>query len=147
LYTNTLINLEDGVTPSANSVMNFNLFRLGHYLGNKEYNQHSKTMINNISGKIKERVTDHLFWLWLSHNYSNKFYELAINGKNATQKAEELMLKYLPNTLTAASNKSSELYLLKDRYFEEETYIYVCVDNTCKFPVTTIEEAEALLND
>ena len=147
LYTNTLINLEDGVTPSANSVMNFNLFRLGHYLGNKEYNQHSKTMINNISGKIKERVTDHLFWLWLSHNYSNKFYELAINGKNAKQKAEELMLKYLPNTLTAASNKSSELYLLKDRYFEEETYIYVCVDNTCKFPVTTIEEAEALLND
>ena len=147
LYTNTLINLEDGVTPSANSVMNFNLFRLGHYLGNKQYNQHSKTMINNISGKIKERVTDHLFWLWLSHNYSNKFYELAINGKNAKQKAEELMLKYLPNTLTAASNKSSELYLLKDRYFEEETYIYVCVDNTCKFPVTTIEEAEALLND
>ena len=147
LYTNTLINLEDGVTPSANSVMNFNLFRLGHYLGNKEYNQHSKTMINNISGKIKERVTDHLFWLWLSHNYSNKFYELAINGENAKQKAEELMLKYLPNTLTAASNKSSELYLLKDRYFEEETYIYVCVDNTCKFPVTTIEEAEALLND
>ena len=147
LYTNTLINLEDGVTPSANSVMNFNLFRLGHYLGNKQYNQHSKTMINNISGKIKERVTDHLFWLWLSHNYSNKFYELAINGENAKQKAEELMLKYLPNTLTAASNKSSELYLLKDRYFEEETYIYVCVDNTCKFPVTTIEEAEALLND
>ncbi len=147
LYTNTLINLEDGVTPSANSVMNFNLFRLGHYLGNKQYNQHSKTMINNISGKIKERVTDHLFWLWLSHNYSNKFYELAINGKNATQKAEELMLKYLPNTLTAASNKSSELYLLKDRYFEDETYIYVCVDNTCKFPVTTIEAAEALLND
>ena len=147
LYTNTLINLEDGVTPSANSVMNFNLFRLGHYLGNKQYNQHSKTMINNISGKIKERVTDHLFWLWLSHNYSNKFYELAINGENAKQKAEELMLKYLPNTLTAASNKSSELYLLKDRYFEEETYIYVCVDNTCKFPVTTIEEAEVLLND
>jgi len=147
LYTNTLINLEDGVTPSANSVMNFNLFRLGHYLGNKKYNQHSKTMINNISGKIKERVTDHLFWLWLSHNYSNKFYELAINGKNAKQKAEEFMLKYLPNTLTAASNKSSEIYLLKDRYFEDETYIYVCVDNTCKFPVTTIEEAEALLND
>ncbi|MBT5858227.1 MAG: thioredoxin domain-containing protein, partial [Flavobacteriaceae bacterium] len=45
LYTNTLINLEDGVTPSANSVMNFNLFRLGHYLGKKEYSQHSKAMI------------------------------------------------------------------------------------------------------
>lgn len=147
LYTSTLINLEDGVTPSANSVMNFNLFRLGHYLGNKDYSQHSETMINNISKKIKERVTDHLLWLWLSHNYSNKFYELAISGKKAKEKAKELMLKYLPNTLTAASDNSSEMYLLKDRYFEDETYIYVCVDNTCKFPVTTIEKAEALLND
>ena len=147
LYTNTLVNLDDGVTPSANSVMNFNLFRLGHYLGNKEYSQHSEKMINNIIENIKERVTDHLFWLGLSHNYSNKFYELAISGNDAKQKAKELMLKYLPNTLTAASNASSEMYLLKDRYFEDETYIYVCVDNTCKFPVTTIQEAEALLND
>ena len=147
LYTNTLINLEDGVTPSANSVMNFNLFRLGHYLGKKEYSQHSKAMIKGISENIKERVTDHLFWLWLSHNYSNKFYELAISGKQAEMKAKELMLKYLPNTLTAASNSSSEIYLLKDRYFEDETFIYVCVDNTCKFPVTTIEKAEILINE
>ena len=147
LYTNTLINLEDGVTPSANSVMNFNLFRLGHYLGKKEYSQHSKAMIKGISENIKERVADHLFWLWLSHNYSNKFYELAISGKQAEMKAKELMLKYLPNTLTAASNSSSEIYLLKDRYFEDETFIYVCVDNTCKFPVTTIEKAEILINE
>ena len=147
LYTNTLINLEDGVTPSANSVMNFNLFRLGHYLGKKEYSQHSKAMIKDISENIKERVTDHLFWLWLSHNYSNKFYEVAISGKQAEMKAKELMLKYLPNTLTAASNSSSEIYLLKDRYFEDETFIYVCVDNTCKFPVTTIEKAEILINE
>ena len=147
LYTNTLINLEDGVTPSANSVMNFNLFRLGHYLGKKEYSQHSKAMIKGISENIKERVADHLFWLWLSHNYSNKFYELAISGKQAEMKAKELMLKYLPHTLTAASNSSSEIYLLKDRYFEDETFIYVCVDNTCKFPVTTIEKAEILINE
>ena len=147
LYTNTLITLEDGVTPSANSVMNFNLFRLGHYLGKKEYSQHSKAMIKDISENIKERVTDYLFWLWLSHNYSNKFYELAISGKQAEMKAKELMLKYLPNTLTAASNSSSEIYLLKDRYFEDETFIYVCVDNTCQFPVTTIEKAEILINE
>jgi hypothetical protein len=37
--------------------------------------------------------------------------------------------------------------LLKDRYFEDETFIYVCVDNTCKFPVTTIEKAEILINE
>jgi len=147
LFADSLIDLADGVTPSANSVMNFNLFRLGHYYGNKEYLLQSKKMINNIIDNLNERVTDHLLWLNNSHNYSQKFYELAISGKNATSKANELMEKYLPNALIAASNTKSDLYLLKDRYFDDETYIYVCVDNTCKFPVTTAPEAIKLMSD
>jgi uncharacterized protein YyaL (SSP411 family) len=147
LFADSLIDLVDGVTPSANSVMNFNLFRLGHYYGNKEYLLQSKEMINNISDNLNDRVTDHLLWLNNSHNYSQKFYELAISGENATSKANVLMEKYLPNALIAASNTKSDLYLLKDRYFDDETYIYVCVDNTCKFPVTTAPEAIKLMSD
>jgi uncharacterized protein YyaL (SSP411 family) len=147
LFADSLINLQDGVTPSANSVMNFNLFRLGHFNGNKNYLSQSKTMINNVSEVIKERVTDHLLWLNNSHNYSQKFYEIAISGKNALVKANELMEKYLPNTITAASDTETNFYLLKDRYFEDETYIYVCVDNTCKFPVTSVSEALGLMKD
>ena len=147
LFADTLINLQDGVTPSANSVMNFNLFRLGHFNGNKEYLLHSKTMINNVSETIKDRVTDHLLWLNNSHNYSQKFYEIAISGNNAIGKAEEVMEEYLPNALVAASKSESELYLLKDRYFKDETYIYVCVDNTCKFPVTKVSKALELMKD
>mgnify|MGYP000155968413 CR=1 FL=1 len=103
LFADSLIDLVDGVTPSANSIMNFNLFRLGHYYGNKEYLLQSKMMIDNIIDNLNERVTDHLLWLNNSHNYSQKFYELAISGKNATSKANELMEKYLPNALIAAS--------------------------------------------
>ena len=147
LFADTLINLQDGVTPSANSIMNFNLFRLGHFNGNKEYLLQSKKMINNISDNLNDRVTDHLLWLSNSHNYSQKFYEIAISGTNAIDRANELMEKYLPNSLTAASNDISDLYLLKDRYFKDETYIYVCVDNTCKFPVTTVLEALNLMED
>ena len=147
LFADSLINLQDGVTPSANSVMNFNLFRLGHFNGNKNYLSQSKTMINNVSEVIKERVTDHLLWLNNSHNYSQKFYEIAISGQNALVKANELMEKYLPNTITAASDSETNFYLLKDRYFEDETYIYVCVDNTCKFPVTSVTEALGLMKD
>ena len=147
LFADSLINLQDGVTPSANSVMNFNLFRLGHFNGNKNYLSQSKTMINNVSEVIKERVTDHLLWLNNSHNYSQKFYEIAISGKNALVKANELMERYLPNTITAASDTETNFYLLKDRYFEDETYIYVCVDNTCKFPVTSVTEALGLMKD
>jgi uncharacterized protein YyaL (SSP411 family) len=109
LFADTLINLQDGVTPSANSIMNFNLFRLGHFNGNKEYLLQSKKMINNISDNLNDRVTDHLLWLSNSHNYSQKFYEIAISGTNAIDRANELMEKYLPNSLTAASNDISDL--------------------------------------
>ena len=57
------------------------------------------------------------------------------------------MEEYLPNVLIAASQKVSNLYLLKDRYFKDETYIYVCVDNTCKFPVTTVSKALDLMKN
>lgn len=127
--------------------MNFNLFRLGHLNGNKDYLTYSKTMINNARGTIKDRIIDHLLWLTISQNYSQKFYEIAISGKNAISKAEELLQEYLPNALIVASKKASDLYLLKNRYVEDQTYIYVCVDNTCKFPVKTVLEASGLLKD
>tara|TARA_B110000483_G_scaffold65090_2_gene81300 strand:+ start:2030 stop:4132 length:2103 start_codon:yes stop_codon:yes gene_type:complete len=145
LYSDILINLEDGVTPSANSLMNFNLFRLYHLLGRKDFSEKASKMIANIKDKVEERVTDHMFWLWTSLNYSDEFFELAISGPDALQKGKEISLKYIPNSVIASGNKPSNLYLLKDRFFKDETYIYVCVDNTCKFPVSSIEEAIKLI--
>jgi uncharacterized protein YyaL (SSP411 family) len=57
------------------------------------------------------------------------------------------MEEYLPNALIAASKSESKLYLLKEKHFNDETYIYVCVDNTCKVPVTTVSKALILIND
>jgi hypothetical protein len=76
--------------------MNFNLFRLGHYYGNKEYLLQSKEMINNIIDNLNDRVTDHLLWLNNSHNYSQKFYELAISGKMQLQKLTSLWKNICP---------------------------------------------------
>ena len=146
LYSDILINLEDGVTPSANSIMNFNLFRLYHLLGRKDFYEKANKMISGVKDKMEERVTDHMFWLWASLNYSNKFFELAISGPDALKKGKAFSLQYLPNSIIAAGNKPSDLYLLKDRFFKDETFIYVCVDNTCKFPVKSIEEAIKLLD-
>ena len=125
--------------------MNFNLFRLYHLLGRKDFSEKASKMIANIKDKVEERVTDHMFWLWTSLNYSDEFFELAISGPDALQRGKEISLKYIPNSVIASGNKPSNLYLLKDRFFKDETYIYVCVDNTCKFPVSSIEEAIKLI--
>jgi hypothetical protein len=35
--------------------------------------------------------------------------------------------------------------LLKNRFVEGETYIYVCVNKACKMPVKTVKEALELI--
>ena len=51
------------------------------------------------------------------------------------------------NILIAASKKDSEKYLLKNRYIKGENLIYVCVNNTCKYPVNTVDEALKLITN
>ena len=43
--------------------------------------------------------------------------------------------------------KESEMPLLKDRFFEGETLIYVCENKVCLMPVTKVTEALKILKD
>jgi uncharacterized protein YyaL (SSP411 family) len=53
----------------------------------------------------------------------------------------------LPNILFQISEKESELPLLKDRYFDEETLIYVCENKVCLRPTKTVAEALKQINN
>ena len=47
--------------------------------------------------------------------------------------------------LLVGSTSYSDIALFDDRFFEDDTFIYVCQDNACKLPVKTVEEALKLL--
>ena len=49
--------------------------------------------------------------------------------------------------LKLGSLKKSTNPLLKYRYIDDETLIYVCVNNSCKLPVSEVSEALKLLNN
>jgi uncharacterized protein YyaL (SSP411 family) len=139
------IEYRDNVIASSNSIMANNLFKLSHYLGNKTYNEMTKTMLNNVKPEIKNNGSYFSNWLSLMLNYTKPYYEIVIVGKDAKRKFEELNAVYLPNTLIIYSNTESNTPLLKNRFIEDETYIYVCVNNSCKLPVKTIEKGLLLL--
>ncbi|NND61729.1 MAG: hypothetical protein HKN48_00895, partial [Flavobacteriaceae bacterium] len=52
---------------------------------------------------------------------------------------------YFPGKLIAGSTESGELPLLKGRFQKGKTFIYVCVNNTCKLPVTETQQALDLM--
>ena len=147
LFTGNFIDLRDGVIPSANSIMSNNLFMLSHYTGNRDYLNKGDLMIKSALNKIMSEPLDYMNWLNVALSYSKNFYEIVITGKDAYKMSDEIKSKYLPNVLIAASKKNSKEYLLNNRYVKGENLIYVCVNNSCKFPVNKVTEALKILND
>jgi uncharacterized protein YyaL (SSP411 family) len=131
----------DNVISSSNSVLATNLFQLGHYYSNKEYSKISERMLSNIYKDMKTTPSAYANWLNLYLNYSNPYYEVAISGSKAMEKIKELHSYYLPNILIAGATVDSDLSIMKNRFNKDNTYIYVCVDGSCKLPVTDTKSA------
>ena len=129
------IETDDNVIPSSNSIMANNLFKLGHYFGNKHYAENAKIMLNNVKQTAVSYGSGASNWLNLYSNYLGDYYEVAIVGPEADQRLKEINKVYFPNKLIVGSFKESSLPLLEYKYNENETTIYVCIDGACKLPV------------
>ncbi len=140
------VEFRDNVIPSSNSIMANNLFKLSHYYDNSKYLNTSLSMVKNISDQIDVYPNGFSNWMNLILNLNKNFYEIAIVGDSAIEKINELNKNYLPNKIIVGSLKDNSLPLLKNRYIEGETMIYVCVKKACKMPVKTIKEALKLID-
>ncbi len=146
LISNT-VETEDIIMPSSNSVMCENLFFLGHYFDNKNYVNTSRQMLHNLIPKIEKYPYSHSNWLNMYTNFSNPFYEMVVCGEDALKKTKEIHSKFLPNILLCGSLSESDLPLLKARYNEDKTLIYVCVNKTCKLPTEDVNRAISLIKN
>ncbi len=140
------VEFRDNVIPSSNSIMANNLFKLSHYYDSSKYLNTSLSMVKNISDQIEVYPNGFSNWMNLILNLNKNFYEIAIVGDNAIKKINELNKTYLPNKIVIGSFGDNSLPLLKNRYIEGETMIYVCVKKACKMPVKTIKEALKLID-
>ena len=133
----------DGVIPSSNSIIANSLFKLGHYYSDTKYLKTSEQMLNNLKDDIQINPANYSNWLSLMTNFTKPFYEVVVAGKNANKVNKELINSYIPNVIIAGTVKdNTTLPLLAYKFNEDETLIYVCVNGTCKLPVTDIEKAK-----
>jgi len=144
LITRT-IEYTDNVIPSSNSIMAKNLFLLYHYTDNKLYLNTSKKMLHTVKPQLERYAAGYSNWLDLMLNYSDEFYEIVIVGDQLEPKTKELNTTYIPNKLLAGSVSTSEAPLLTGRFTENKTLIYVCVNNSCKYPVESVDQAKKFI--
>ena len=137
--------INDNVIPASCSEMANNLFLLGHFLDNNEYINQAHIMLNNVKKMIPTYGSGYSNWANLYLNQVVPFYEIAIVGEKAQQKALVLNQTYQPNKLLIGSNTESTLSLLKNKLKAGRTSIYVCINKSCQLPTTEIDEALSLI--
>jgi uncharacterized protein YyaL (SSP411 family) len=141
-----IIKTDDGVLPSPNAMMAQNLLLLGHIYYDKEAIKKAKTMLSSMVPFATENPYSYAKWNSILLQSTYPFYEVAIVGREAKSLIASMNTEHIPNTLLVGSAVESELALFEGRFNDEDTFIYVCRDHTCKLPVKTVHEALNLLN-
>ncbi len=136
----------DNVIPASNSVMAKNLMVLSHHYDLERYRNTALQMLQNVQPEMEKYPSNFPNWLSLLENFRNPYYEIVVMGTEAQAFAAEINRKYLPNKLVAGSVQPEKLPLMENRFVEGKTLVYVCVNNTCKLPVTSASKAVDLMD-
>jgi uncharacterized protein YyaL (SSP411 family) len=136
-----LITVDDGVIPSPNSIIAEQLFNIGHVIFDDEYLNLSNRMVSSVQAVIDNNINSYSVWANNILNRVESFYEIAVIGPESKIITDEITNYFTPNTIVVQSKTESDLPLFIDRFFEDETYIYVCQNKTCQRPETNINLA------
>ena len=136
-----IITVDDGVIPSPNSIIAEQLFNIGHVIFDDEYLNLSNRMVSSVQAVIDNNINSYSVWANNILNRVESFYEIAVIGPESKIITDEITNYFTPNTIVVQSKTESDLPLFIDRFFEDETYIYVCQNKTCQRPETNINLA------
>ncbi|MEZ4828207.1 MAG: thioredoxin domain-containing protein [Bacteroidia bacterium] len=137
--------ITDNVIPASNSSLAKGLFLLGTYLYKEEYIQRARNMLSGVSENVEKESAYFTNWGILQSWFTWPPYEVAIVGPNAESLRREWEKTYLPNVFLLGGKTEGKLELLENKLVSGATYIYVCQDKMCKFPVQDVSEAVKLV--
>lgn len=132
--------INDNVIPASNSEMAMVLYKLGNYFQDQTYIEHSEKMLSQVKDRILEGGPYYANWAQLMGMIVHSPFEIAIMGENADKLNMELQKNYIPISLFMGGKKE-DLPLLELKLVDNETYIYICRNRTCKLPVMESQKA------
>ncbi len=139
----------DGATPSGNSVMAMCLHYLSIVFDKKDWEIKFQNMLWNISDAIKKYPTSFGVWAMAYQEVIKGTNEIIITGTNAKDYLHQLQKNFIANKIIQVATTEPETIdhftLLRNRFNDGKTLIYVCREGICKQPTEKIEEAIDLL--
>ena len=132
------IDFSDNVTPSSNSSFAIGLIKLSKFFFNENYEEIAVTLISSIKQSAIKNPSFHTYWLTAAIYLAYPYYEVGIIGADCFDKRNLLVKEYLPNVILCGTEASATLEVLKGRFIEGKTLIYICEKGTCQLPVEEV---------
>ena len=131
----------DNVIPASSSQMAVNLQKLGVYFEDANYTKISETLLKSTLTEMESYAQGYSNWAILLLQNIKPQTEVVIVGKFVNEIMLTLYKQTPPNVIFALSNQSSDLPLVKNRYVNDKTNIYVCKNKSCLLPTESVDEA------
>lgn len=131
----------DNVIPASSSQMAKNLHKLSTYFNSAEYSNIAVNLTKSVIREIESYGPGYSNWADLLISFLTPEIEVAIVGKSVNEILPALYKQASSNVIFAVSEIESETELIKHRYIEGETKIYVCKNKQCLLPTDSISQA------
>ncbi|MBI1879586.1 MAG: thioredoxin domain-containing protein, partial [Chloroflexi bacterium] len=146
-------NLQDNATPCGNSMAVRTLLMLAAYTGQARYESPAINALTSLQGPMSQYPGAFAHWLGALEFAIAPPKEIAIigqiDGEDTKRLMQTVLLPYRPNQVIALISEGETAghpELVENRPMQKrQATAYVCQNFTCKQPVTTVEDLEALL--
>ncbi|MEJ7609573.1 MAG: thioredoxin domain-containing protein [Ferruginibacter sp.] len=132
--------IHDGATPAANSVMAKNLLYLSLVFDKREWHQQAVSMIYSLKNIITKQPGSFGIWTSAAMDIAAGINEIAVIGTGMMPLLKKVLPGYLPNKIMQASTGASDMPLLSGKQNFDKTCIYLCRNFECQLPVNTADE-------
>ncbi|PHI21088.1 thioredoxin domain-containing protein [Lewinellaceae bacterium SD302] len=135
------LDLYDNALPSGNGQLLHLLYRLSELSGKPEYRQLAEEKFSSIGQSVLKYPTSFANLGRLLLHLSSANRELVISGPGAEQAAREVAATYRPNlSIVVVKTKSDEIPSHSGRYNEKDLQFYLCENQSCRLPVSSLEQ-------
>ena len=136
------VDLYDGATPSANAVMAHNLWITGMCMEKSDWVRRAGLMVTEMTGTSVRYGYSFAYWAMLLQRQVMGMKTVVCASTAAGELRQELQKNYQPEVYLVTSQKEiSEIPIVEKKYFADKMSIFVCTEQACLPPVSSINEA------
>ncbi len=140
------VELYDGATPSANTVMMENLWALGNVLEEGIWLEQTEAMLYSMKQTVQRYPTSFAGWAVFLQRYRVGLKQLYIAGAGALDALAAWQELYHPEVAVLVLDKpGSVLVAAQGKYREDALSYYLCTHFHCLAPVDSLQELASLL--